>query len=93
MKAEPTREDNRRTPTDLFLISQFSDAIQSELPRQRGLYSMTNSVPSAELPIKQCYLMLVQTFNKITEHFSLGLATAGKQNSSAECREVVEVSA
>jgi hypothetical protein len=50
-------------------------------------------VSSAELPIKQCYLMFVQTFNEITEHFSLRLAAAGKQNSSAECREVVEVSA
>jgi hypothetical protein len=50
-------------------------------------------VPSAELPIKQCYLMLVQTFNEITEHFSLRLAAAGKQSSSAERREVVEASA
>jgi ribosomal protein S24E len=36
--------------------------------------------------------MLVQTFNEITEHFSLRLAAAGKQSSSAECREVVEAS-
>jgi hypothetical protein len=50
-------------------------------------------VPSAELPIKQCYLIFVQMFNEIMEHFSLWLATAGKQSSSAECRKVVEASA
>jgi hypothetical protein len=37
--------------------------------------------------------MLVHMFNEITEHFSLRLAAAGKQSSSAECREVVEASA
>jgi hypothetical protein len=52
-----------------------------------------NFLPSAELPIKQSYLMLVQTFNEITQQFSLRLAAARKQNSSAECCEVVEVSA
>jgi hypothetical protein len=50
-------------------------------------------VPSAELSIKQCYLMLVQTFNEIREHFFLRLAAAGKQSSSAECQEIVEASA
>jgi hypothetical protein len=35
----------------------------------------------------------VQTFNEITEHFSLQLAAAGKQSFSAQCREVVEISA
>jgi hypothetical protein len=50
-------------------------------------------VPSAELPIKQCHLMLVQTFKEITEHFSLRLAAAGKQSSSAECHEIIEASA
>jgi hypothetical protein len=37
--------------------------------------------------------MFVETFNEITEHFSLRLAAARKQSSSAECREVVETSA
>jgi hypothetical protein len=92
-KGESTRDNDRRTPTDLSLISHFSDAIQSELFRQSRLYSLTSFVPSAELPIKQCSLMLVRTFNEITEHFSLRLAAAGKQRSSAECREVVEASA
>jgi hypothetical protein len=92
-KGESTRDDDRRTPADLSLINRFSDAIQSELLRQRRLYSLTSSVPSAELPIKQCYLGLVQTFNEITEHFSLQLAAAGKQSSSAECGDVVEASA
>jgi hypothetical protein len=50
-------------------------------------------VQLAELPIKQCYLMCVQTFNEIAEHFPLRLAAAGKQSSTAECREVVEASA
>jgi hypothetical protein len=49
-------------------------------------------VPSAELSIKQRYLIFVHRFNEITEHFSLRLAAAGKQSSSTECREVVEVS-
>jgi hypothetical protein len=49
-------------------------------------------VPSAELPIKQCYLVPVQTFNEITEHFSLRLVAAWKQSASAECREAVEAS-
>jgi hypothetical protein len=53
---------------------------------------LTSYVPSAELPSKQCYLMLVQTFNESTEHFSLRLAAAGKQSSSSECCEVVEAS-
>jgi hypothetical protein len=92
-KGESIRDDDRRTPTDLFLINHFSDAIQSELLRQRTSYSLTSSALSADLPINQCYLMLVQTFNEITEHFSLRLTAAGKQNSSAECREVVEASA
>jgi hypothetical protein len=92
-KGESTRDDDRRTPTDLSLINHFSDAIQSELLRQHRFYSLTSSVPSAELPIKQCYLMLVQTFNEITEHSSLRLAAAGKQSSSAECGDVVEASA
>jgi hypothetical protein len=82
-KAELTRDDVRRTPTDLSLINHFSDTIQSELFRQRRLYSLTNSLPSAELPIKERSLMLVQTFNEITEHFSSRLAAAGKQSSSA----------
>jgi hypothetical protein len=93
MKGESTTDDDRRTPTDLSLIHHFSDAIQSELLRHSRLYSLTGSVPSAELPIKQCYLMLVLTFNEITEHFSLRLTATGKQSSSAECREVVEASA
>jgi hypothetical protein len=92
-KGESTRDDDRRTPTDLFLINHFSDAIQSELLRQRRLYNLTNSVSSAELPVKQCYLMLVRRFNEITEHSSLQLAAAGKQSSSAKCFEVVEASA
>jgi hypothetical protein len=92
-KGESTRDNDRRTPTDLSLINHSSDAIQSELPRQRRLYSLTSSVPSAKLLIKQCYLMLIQTFNEIMEHFSLPLADAGKQSFSAECGEVVEVSA
>jgi hypothetical protein len=58
-KGESTRDDNRRTPTNLSLINHFSDAVQSELLRQRKLYSFTSSVPSAELPIKQCYLIFV----------------------------------
>jgi hypothetical protein len=70
-KGQSIRDDDRRTPNDLFLINHFSDAIQSELLRQHGSYSLTSSVPSAELLIKQRYLILVQTFNEITEHFSL----------------------
>jgi hypothetical protein len=92
-KDKSARDDDRRTPTDLSLIKYFSDAIQSESLRQCRFYSLTSSVPSAELPIKQCYLMLVQTFNEIMEHFPLRLAAAGKQSSSAECHEVVETSA
>jgi hypothetical protein len=92
-KGESTRDDDRRTPTNLSLINHLSDAIQSELLRQHRLYSLTSCVPSAELPIKQCYLMLMQTFNEIPEHFSLWSAAAGKQSSSAECREVVKSSA
>jgi hypothetical protein len=37
--------------------------------------------------------MSVQTFNEITEHFSLPLAAAGKQSSFAKCREIVEATA
>jgi hypothetical protein len=92
-KGQSTTDADRRTPADLSLINHFSDAIQSELLRHRRLYSLTGSVPSAELAIKQCYLMRVQMFNEITGHFSLRLAAAGKQSSSAECREVIEASA
>jgi hypothetical protein len=91
-KRESTRDDDQRTPTDLSLTNHFSDAIQSEFLRQRRIYSLLSSAPSAGLPIKQYYLTLMQTFNEITEHFSLRLAAAGKQNSSAECRKVVEAS-
>jgi hypothetical protein len=92
-KGESTTDGNRRTPTDLSLTNHFYDAIHSELLRHHRLYKLTGSVPSAELPIKQCYLMLVQTFNEVTEHFCLWLAAAGKQSSYAECREGVEASA
>jgi ABC-type phosphate transport system auxiliary subunit len=51
-KCESTRDDGQQTSTDLSLINHFSDAIPSELLRQRRLYSLTSFVPSAELPIK-----------------------------------------